>query len=90
MRRRADNPSLKKFGYNANAIAIQGQNATIIHGNVACRHHEEGHKWLTRSKVPLFFFQEGDGGGGRTWLKVAGRCECHYFGFEVYDFGIFG
>ena len=51
MRRRADNPSLKNFGYNANAIAIQGQNAPIIHGNVACRHHEGGHKWLTQSKV---------------------------------------
>ena len=25
MGRRADNPSLKEFGYNANAIAIQGQ-----------------------------------------------------------------
>ena len=43
MRRRADNPSLKEFGYDANAIAIQGQNAPIMRGNVAGRHHEGGH-----------------------------------------------
>lgn len=38
MQRRADNPSLKEFGYNANAIAIQGQLAPIIQGNVVGRH----------------------------------------------------
>lgn len=38
MQRRADNPSLKEFGYNANAIAIQRQLAPIIHGNVSGRH----------------------------------------------------
>jgi len=39
MGRRAENPSLKEFGYNANAIAIQGQLAPIIQGNVVGRHH---------------------------------------------------
>ena len=43
MRRRVDNPSLKEFGYNANAIAIQEQIAPIIKGNVVVRHHQ-GHR----------------------------------------------
>ena len=34
---------LKEFGYNANAIAIQGQLAPIIKGNVVGRHHQ-GHR----------------------------------------------
>ena len=40
MGRRADNPPLKEFGYNANAIAIQGQLAPIIKGNVVGQHHQ--------------------------------------------------
>jgi len=40
MGRRADNPSLKEFRYDANAIAIQGQLAPIIKGNVVGRHHQ--------------------------------------------------
>lgn len=40
MGRRAHNPFLKEFGYNANAIAIQGQLAPIIKGNVVGRHHQ--------------------------------------------------
>ena len=40
MGRRADNPSLKEFRYDANAIAIQGQLASIIKGNVVGRHHQ--------------------------------------------------
>ena len=43
MGRRADNPSLKEFGYNANAIVIQGQLTPTIQGNVVGRHHH-GHK----------------------------------------------
>ena len=38
LQRRADNPSIKEFGYNANAIAIQGQLAPVIQGNVVGRH----------------------------------------------------
>lgn len=38
MQRQADNPSLKEFGYNANAIAIQGQLAPVIQGNVVGWH----------------------------------------------------
>lgn len=40
MGRRADNPSLKGFGYNANAIAIQGQLASMIQGNIVGRHYQ--------------------------------------------------
>mgnify|MGYP001792705560 CR=1 FL=1 len=43
MGRRADNPSLKEFGYNANAIAIQGQLAPMVQGNIIGR-HQQGHR----------------------------------------------
>lgn len=38
-------PSLKEFRYNANAIAIQGQLAPIIQGNVVGQHHW-GHRQM--------------------------------------------
>ena len=38
--RRADYSFLKEFGYNTNAIVIQGQLAPIIQRNVVGQHHQ--------------------------------------------------